>query len=47
MILGVRYSPEGILPWFDDIEGERRELSPEESGNPVIGRAVPGHLIHG
>jgi len=46
MILGVRYSPEGMLPWLEDIEGERRELSPDET-LPVIGRAVTGHLIHG
>ena len=46
MILGVRYSPEGMLPWLEDIEGERRELSPDEA-LPVIGRAVTGHLIHG
>ena len=46
MILGVRYSPEGMLPWLDGIEGERRELTPDD-GLPVIGRAVTGHLIHG
>ena len=46
MILGVRYSPEGMLPWLEGIEGERRELAPD-NGLPVIGRAVTGHLIHG
>ncbi len=53
MILGVRYSPEGVLPWFDDVEGTRRRLSPEEvedtedSDHPAIGRAITGHRIHG
>ena len=47
MILGVRYSPEGMLPWLEGIEGERRELTPDVDGRPVIGRAVTGHLIHG
>ena len=47
MILGIRYSPEGMLPWLEGIEGERRELTPDEDGRPVIGRAVTGHLIHG
>ncbi|MEC7444010.1 MAG: hypothetical protein VX996_03375, partial [Candidatus Thermoplasmatota archaeon] len=26
MILGLRFSPEGPLPWFDDVEGTRRTL---------------------
>ena len=56
MILGVRFSPEGLLPWFDEVGGTRRRLSPgsnsvkSDEGNdslPVIGRAVTGHLIHG
>ena len=56
MILGVRFSPEGLLPWFDEVGGTRRRLSPgsnsvkSDKGNdslPVIGRAVTGHLIHG
>ena len=56
MILGVRYSPEGLLPWFDEVGGTRRRLSPGESpmasddtgGDlPVIGRAATGHIIHG
>ena len=47
MILGVRYSPEGMLPWLEGIEGERRALPPEDDGRPVIGRAVTGHLVHG
>tara|TARA_B100000676_G_scaffold35289_1_gene33265 strand:- start:6791 stop:7492 length:702 start_codon:yes stop_codon:yes gene_type:complete len=47
MILGVRYSPEGILPWLDGVEGERRELVPTENERPILGRAVTGHLIHG
>ena len=56
MILGVRFSPEGLLPWFDEVGGTRRRLSPgsnsvkSDKGKdslPVIGRAVTGHLIHG
>ena len=26
MILGLRFSPEGPLPWFDDVEGVRRRV---------------------
>lgn len=26
MILGLRFSPEGPLPWFDDVEGTRRSM---------------------
>ena len=56
MILGVRFSPEGALPWFEDVGGKRRELS---AGSPIldkpqyldslphIGRASTGHIIHG
>ena len=29
MILGLRFSPEGPLPWFDDVEGVRRILGDE------------------
>lgn len=55
MILGVRYSPEGLLPWFDEVGGTRRGLSPGERpvtsdrGDhlPVIGRVATGHTIHG
>ena len=52
MILGVRFSPEGILPWFDDVEGTRRKLSPKEIDRriddlkPYIGTAITGHRIH-
>ena len=46
MILGIRFSPEGHLPWFDDVDGARRPLSDlEDSG--ALGRARTGHLIHG
>ena len=46
MILGIRFSPEGHLPWFDDVDGVRRPLSDlEDSG--ALGRARTGHLIHG
>ena len=49
MILGLRYTPEGTLPWLEDVEGVRRTLTPEEEAGqlPVIGRAVTGHIIHG
>ena len=52
MILGVRFSPEGIFPWFDDIEGTRRKLTPDEiyrkkdDLKPFIGTAITGHRIH-
>ena len=29
MILGLRFSPEGPLPWFDDVEGVRRRVGSE------------------
>ena len=46
MILGIRFSPEGHLPWFDDVDGVRRPLSDlEDSG--ALGRARTGHFIHG
>ncbi|MAU30198.1 MAG: hypothetical protein CMA26_03695 [Euryarchaeota archaeon] len=56
MILGVRFSPEGSLPWFDEVGGRRRELSTRDSADykpgyssslPSIGRASTGHSIHG
>ncbi len=49
MILGLRYTPEGLLPWLEDVEGVRRRLTPDEEAGelPVIGRAVTGHTIHG
>jgi len=47
MILGLRYTPEGTLPWLDDVEGVRRSLTPEDGSLPVIGRSVTGHTIHG
>jgi len=52
MILGVKFSPEGIFPWFDDIEGTRRKLTPQEiyqkkdDLKPYIGTAITGHRIH-
>ena len=30
MILGIEFSPEGPLPWFEDTEGVRRRLQPDE-----------------
>ena len=29
LILGLRFSPSGPLPWFDDVEGKRRILGTE------------------
>ncbi|GEM_PF-68481 len=55
MILGLRFSPEGPLPWFDDVEGRRRSFADAEAKTkgglfsrrpPVIGRAPTGHFIH-
>ena len=49
MILGLKYTPEGSLPWLEDVEGVRRSLVPalSEDALPVIGKAVTGHKIHG
>ena len=33
MILGLRFSPEGPMPWFNDVEGTRRRLG--EEARPV------------
>ena len=30
LILGLRFSPEGFLPWFDDVEGQTRSLTNNE-----------------
>ena len=46
MILGIRFSPEGHLPWFDDVDGVRRPLR-DLDGSGALGRAKTGHLIHG
>jgi len=35
MILGVEFSPEGPLPWFDDVEGVRRPLAKTDSTQDV------------
>ena len=43
---------QGIFPWFDDIEGTRRKLTPQEIDQkiddlkPHIGTAITGHRIH-
>ena len=59
MILGIEFSPEGPLPWFEDAEGVRRPLNPEpkekqgwgswrsRQRKTTIGRASTGHSIHG
>jgi len=49
MILGIEFSPQGPLPWFDDVEGVRRPLAGLQAGEgrSVLGRAPTGHLIHG
>lgn len=52
LILGIEFSPEGPLPWFDDIEGERRVIGETKSWfsrkekRKVLGRAPTGHSIH-
>ncbi|MDG1533077.1 MAG: hypothetical protein P8Q35_01345 [Candidatus Thalassarchaeaceae archaeon] len=46
MILGIRFFPEGFLPWFEDIGGVRRSLT-DLDGTGAIGRARTGHLIRG
>jgi hypothetical protein len=35
MILGLRFSPEGPLPWFDDVEGVRRRVGSEAKPTPT------------
>ena len=45
MILGIRFTPEGCLPWFDEVDGVRRPLK-ELDDNSALGRAKTGHLIH-
>ncbi len=57
MILGLRFSPEGPLPWFDDVDGTIRSLGNEHAPKtksswfsrkqlPVLGVAPTGHSIH-
>ena len=52
LILGIEFSPEGPLPWFDDIEGERRVIGEKKSWfrrrdrRKVLGLAPTGHSIH-
>lgn len=52
LILGIEFSPEGPLPWFDDIEGERRVIGEKKSWfkrsdkRKVLGIAPTGHRIH-
>ena len=50
MILGIEFSPEGPLPWFDNVDGVRRRLVADEKQQetrPVLGIAPTGHRIHG
>ncbi|MDG1540105.1 MAG: hypothetical protein P8Q46_00940 [Candidatus Thalassarchaeaceae archaeon] len=48
MILGVRFSPAPLgLEWYDEEEGHRRDLNPEQGGElPVLAR-VAGRKVHG
>ncbi|MFQ3344394.1 MAG: hypothetical protein ACKVI6_03700 [Candidatus Poseidoniales archaeon] len=52
IILGIKYTPEGILPWFDDVNGIRRQLNPDEidenknRSGKYIGIVKTGHKIH-
>ena len=41
LILGLRFSPTGPLPWFDDVEGKRRIL-----GNQAIRSQQDGNITH-
>ena len=41
LILGLRFSPTGPLPWFDDVEGKRRIL-----GNQAVRRQQDGNTTH-
>ena len=36
LILGLRFSPSGPLPWFDDVEGKRRILGKEAALKPNL-----------
>lgn len=36
LILGLRFSPSGPLPWFDDVEGKRRILGKEATSNHTM-----------
>ena len=38
MILGIRFSPEGHLPWFDDVDGKALKWSLEH--NNVVDRCT-------
>ncbi|MDP6869597.1 MAG: hypothetical protein QGI21_02345 [Candidatus Poseidoniaceae archaeon] len=51
MILGIEFSPEGPLPWFDDVEGERRIIGEKSvfkrnDKRNILGIAPTGHRIH-
>jgi hypothetical protein len=57
LILGLRFTPEGPLPWYDDYEGVQRSLGVKEKQPrkrgffarhrlPVLGIAPTGHSIH-
>lgn len=58
LILGLRFSPEGPLPWFDDVEGVQRTMGKQPTPVlrkkgffarkrlPILGVAPSGHSIH-
>lgn len=52
LILGIEFSPSGPLPWFDDIEGERRVIGEKKSWfakrnkRKILGYAPTGHMIY-
>jgi proteasome lid subunit RPN8/RPN11 len=48
MILGVRFSPAPLgLEWYDEEDGHRRDLNPDQGGDlPVLAR-VAGRKVHG
>jgi proteasome lid subunit RPN8/RPN11 len=43
LILGIEFSPQGPLPWFEDVPGERRKIG---DSRQKLGRAITGHNIH-
>ena len=48
MILGVRFSPAPLgLEWYDQGDGHRRDLNPDQGGNLPVLTNVAGRKVHG
>jgi len=48
MILGVRFSPAPLgLEWYDQGDGHRRDLNPDQGGDLPILANVAGRKVHG